>query len=854
MVLFFSPSTPLDLPSTPLQNCWGSPLCWVLSLLLLGSVVGPPSSAYATRRGSPRRQLIRSTSLTVHTKYNTKKQHHTLDVTLRNYRFRFGQWLRIGGTVSGRLKVKTTSSIFTDYRTLLPHLVSLEGALHFTSLAIPFYGTINDIDITFTPTAVGHTQFHGALGTHLRLLGSLGAGRVDGTAVFHGVSLSKRLPFPYSQLFEVTAGGEVKFSLDPSLRSSIALTGLLALLKRRGRRGEHLTLRNDGPVLLEYRHGQLKLVRALFTLRTAQLHLSGVATKRKLHFNYRAAGDIKHLCPWIPGPIYRLKGTYLFTGTVRGPLNHPIVTAALSMTKGRVLHNDGRTLFSIRQLGLDYSPKGFSFRARFEDRRKRPLKIDIHSPLLSYVPQKIRGSIKGALPGEVLSSIDTLPLKDPRGYGRIDATLSGDFFHPTYRGTFWPERISIRPKGLYRELRISRGKIYFHNKNLHIDSLSFAYDNSVIWVSGFVKLQRNFYINLFLRGVNIPFRRVDAFRGELNPSLELKGYRDNMVLSGTLDIITGRYTRKYDIIKKIITIHRYREDQSHPWDHHPWMGRIALDLAILNTGDLKVDNNLGELNLDGALSLKGTVAAPRLKGAVNVNSGTFKIPFLRGVYEVDNGSIDFDKSETPFLRLEGSTTVENIYVEEILVSLHLQGPIDRISFRLSSFPELEQGQILMLLASGRTTKDIRKLYQNDPKSGTGTASAGYNPMDLYDEPIKQITGDFFSQLVEQPIKMVTKLDLVRFELGSDSFRIKISKKFIQRIKFKGEFEVGFMGKNRQQMGLQVKFHDRLSLDSMVRRYEPGLNEYVYETPLKGKLELKYKLKLKGSLRDMLGIN
>ncbi|MBU1240319.1 translocation/assembly module TamB, partial [Myxococcota bacterium] len=483
---------------------------------------------------------------------------------------------------------------------------------------------------------------------------------------------------------------------------------------------------------------------------------------------------------------------------------------------------------------------------------KRRLTLGGEVRLLSYYPQDVDIKISGALPGEILQDLSDIHLTEAKGRGDISVKISGDFFSPLITGTFVPVNIIIRPRGVYKDIEITAGKIDFSNGNLYLRDIKAQYDGSILDVDGYFVLMKNFYCNLILKGANIPFRKPEQYNGEVSPTVTLKGRKNNLTLSGKLDIITGKYTRKFDIIQEIITIHRFREGTDPLWKHYPWVGAIKLDLSLLNSGDFEVENNIGELSLDGLLALKGTLAKPKLKGSVNVNFGNFKIPFLKGQYEVSRGTVDFDKGKQPFLQLEGTTTVENNFGEEVIVSLNLLGPLNKITFSLKSFPELDQGQILMLLASGRTTAELRRMYHGDPRSGTGSGTTTYNPVQLYDEPIKQITGDFFSQLVSNPIKMITKLDLIRFELGSDSFQLKISKKFIKRIKFTGEFEVGFMGQNRQEGGLEIKFHDRLMLDSKLRRYEPGINEYIYETPFKGKVELKYKISLRGSFRDILG--
>jgi TamB, inner membrane protein subunit of TAM complex len=795
-----------------------------------------------------------SSQLSLWQRWSKKKKQYSLYVRFDKYRFKFGKWLAIAGTVTGSMTLEMKSLRFKTPAQFLKKMINGKGDLQFSTLEIPFYGKINNIKIRLSPFGKFSTKFSGSVGDTLRLGGEISNGIVKTRAAFQGLDITRHLPFPLNHLFQIKTNGVINFTLaERSSYATIVLKGVLALMNKKGKHGEYLIIRNSGNIILHYKNRKFVIKKGTFDIGGYEIGITGYATRKYISVKFLSQTDISIFSPWIPGPISRTRGAAILTGKLEGPIVFPILTSRFSMVKGSLNSDEGKKLFDICNLLIVLTENGVSISSGFSSGSKRKLILKGKINIKDYVPKTLTASLKGSLPGELLKQLGQFHFSLAKGWGDLDLKLSGDYESPELSGTFQIRDLTLKPRGFSKQFRFTKGIISIRNKQLYMSNITSSYDGGKFYIKGHLKLSNNFPMNLTVNGINLPWKKTNVFSGEFNPHVRIFGTLNKLTIAGKVDIVRGKYTRGFDILKKIIAIKRFNETKDKIWNHYPWIGKIKLDLSLLNTGDLEVDNNIAQLSLDGLLAIKGSIAKPKLKGMVNVNFGTFKIPFLKGLYEVDRGTIDFDKTKEPFLSLLGTTSVENYLGEEILIKLKLLGPINKLTFALTSFPELEQGEILMLLASGRTTSELRQQYHGNPRSGTGTGTTNYNPVEMYDEPIKQITGDFLSTLVAAPIKMVTKLDLIRFELGSDSFQLRISKKFIKRIKLKGEVEIGFFGQNRQELGVEMKFHDRLRLDSKIRRYEPGINEYLYETPLTGKVELKYKIKLRGSFRDILGI-
>ncbi|MBU1537137.1 hypothetical protein KKF84_17565, partial [Myxococcota bacterium] len=271
----------------------------------------------------PLKQYKKEASLKAWREYLPKKKAFKLYVKLKDYQFSLGKWVSIKGLVSGGLTVIVKNTKFSDYTSLLPSLLSAEGNLTFKRLEIPFYGAIHNIKITLYPSPSGETLFHGSLGSTLMLSGQVASGKLKGKAVFRGVDLAGRLPAPWSRLISAKANGRVDFSLEPKLRSAISLDSMLAVLSKRGRNGEYLVLRNKGPVELQYFGGKIAMKRGIFTLGSSILRLKGFATKKQVAFSFHGTGDIATLSPWIPGPVSRFRGPFVFDGSVKGSYKNP---------------------------------------------------------------------------------------------------------------------------------------------------------------------------------------------------------------------------------------------------------------------------------------------------------------------------------------------------------------------------------------------------------------------------------------------------------------------------------------------------------------------------------------------------
>ena len=755
------------------------------------------------------------------------------------------------GFITGEVTAETSTPDATGWRQFYRGFRNVRGRLVFHDLSSPVFRNLGDVLLIFTPGPQNRSLISGNIGSIHQFSGQLESGRWKVNLDFVGLQLEKHLPRSYAR-FPLSITGAIRFEFDVLPRLSVRVAGLLALIPAIFEGRAAAAIRNAAPFDLQFSDEGMHLSEVMLDVGGNPVVVNGTVSPTKLALSVRGNVDARRLTFLYPAHVISVDGSGPLYLSVTGSPVLPEISGNLRIPRAAVALAGSRMRLTLDQLELTLLPACLRVSANLFGLGRSPLHIGGFLELEDDAPAFRDLMFSGDVPTELLLYFFGRQFSEIQGSARVQAKLNGPTHKPRVSGTLTARQVELKIRGISQNLVLQAGTIHFSNEELRLERFNLGFEDGDFRVTGRIRLEPSIYFELDIAGNAIPYSIPTIFNAEVNTTLSLRGPLGNTELSGKVDLISGRYIQQYDVIKQILTVHRFHEAERPFWHLVPQLGLTKLSISLLNTGELEVENNVAQLQLDGLMSVTGTLADPRLQGQLTVNVGTFKIPFFRGQYDVDEGTINFDISREPFMNIRGTTLVEDLNGDEVLVKLHLTGPLDKINFTLTSIPDMEQGQIVMLLAAGRTTEDIRSAWRGSPKDGTGIGTGGFNIFDYYDEPIKQVTGDFLSMLVASPIKMVTKLDLFRLELGSESFQVRMSKTFLRHITMKGEVEVGFLGRNRQEGGLEIKFFDQLWLEGILRRYIPDVTQYEYEEPLKGRVELRYRMKFRGDLKDILG--
>jgi translocation and assembly module TamB len=147
---------------------------------------------------------------------------------------------------------------------------------------------------------------------------------------------------------------------------------------------------------------------------------------------------------------------------------------------------------------------------------------------------------------------------------------------------------------------------------------------------------------------------------------------------------------------------------------NPFLDNLRLDVHVLSTPELRVETSLAKLSGDVNLRLRGTVSNPVVLGRVNIVEGD--IFFNSTKYRLERGDISFNNPLVidPVVDVNMTTRVRGY---DITIGFH--GPVDHLSVSYRSEPPLPSGDIIALLAFGRTRQD--ELYTSQSNQGLSTA-------------------------------------------------------------------------------------------------------------------------------------
>jgi translocation and assembly module TamB len=200
----------------------------------------------------------------------------------------------------------------------------------------------------------------------------------------------------------------------------------------------------------------------------------------------------------------------------------------------------------------------------------------------------------------------------------------------------------------------------------------------------------------------------------------------------------------------------------------PYLKNMSLDISLKRRNPFLVDNNLAYLEISPDLRLSGTLTNPIITGRASTDSGT--VVYQNKRFVVKKGVIDFSnpyKTE-PMLEIESE-----VQIRRWMVYLAISGPPDGLSFRLTSDPPEEDGDILSLLLVGRTTQELV-----EAEGGTNQSPA-------------QMLAGLIATTFGEDIKKTTGLDILEVETQgqeeeqvSDTTRVTIGKELSRRMTVK----------------------------------------------------------------------
>jgi translocation and assembly module TamB len=233
-------------------------------------------------------------------------------------------------------------------------------------------------------------------------------------------------------------------------------------------------------------------------------------------------------------------------------------------------------------------------------------------------------------------------------------------------------------------------------------------------IGGYLAYQHGLFANLSVKASGVRIRYPEGVSSVADATLQVQGNRASVMISGR--ILITRFSISPDLdIAALAAQANAASPVASPSDP---LNHISLDLRIQSSPQLNFQNAVAKLAGDVDLRLRGTLASPSLLGRISITEGDATIAGTR--YELQRGDITFTNPVRIQPNIDLSATAR---VEDYDINLGLHGTPDKMSVTYRSDPPLPEGDVLALLALGRTQSE-QGLYtqQQQQSAGQGPSS------------------------------------------------------------------------------------------------------------------------------------
>ena len=285
------------------------------------------------------------------------------------------------------------------------------------------------------------------------------------------------------------------------------------------------------------------------------------------------------------------------------------------------------------------------------------------------------------------------PLSQPQIQGRLDIADGSISF-------------TDLPNGLSH----INGRLIFARDRMKIETLSAHTGGGKLDFGGFITYRSGVYFDLTASSRDVRLRYPPGISASANADLRYTGSAQSSQLSGDVTITRFSVNPRFDFAQYLALTKTPIKTSI----RNPFLDNMRLDVHIVSTPELRVETSLAKLTGDVDLRLRGTVSNPVVLGRVNIVQGD--IFFNATQYRLEHGDITFNNPLViePVIDVSMGTRVRGY---DVTIGFH--GPVDHLSVTYRSDPPLPSGDIVALLAFGRTRQD--ELYTSQSNQGLSSA-------------------------------------------------------------------------------------------------------------------------------------
>ncbi|RMH42818.1 MAG: hypothetical protein D6689_07085 [Deltaproteobacteria bacterium] len=587
---------------------------------------------------------------------------------------------------------------------------------------------------------------------------------------------------------------------------------------------------------------------AVFRGPTGDFTVTGRIDGDRVDAHVAGAIDVGLLQPYLRDVFERAQGVARASIDVVGPVAAPSVTGILELEgiAVRPLGQDAEIRIPMAKLQVTNRSVIFTgFTIEVDDDvtgETDVLEVRGAVGMDDFEPRTWGLRLEGRVAGKLLNVAAPDAFTAASGSAGIEIDLYGTGRMPNISGrlTFGGDNpLTFTPRGLRREVLLSRGEIDFDDQVVEFVSLGGTIDDAgqLLDLSGELSLDdwRPADVDITLAAEGLPFRIPRILELEVDVrNFRILGDRDRLEIYGQLDIIDGRYIQKFNPLLTALKPERVQETEPPFYEAIPLLADAQIDLRVTTGGGFAIKNNVADIDLDGEIEITGTPSRPRLDGEIRVQQGSFKFQGMRTRFDRTEGAILFSRfkqfpDDNPTIDIRSEATYLDARGTEHDVVLTLEGTLANLNWDLyTTNTGLNKSQTLTLLFAGRTTEETRSLFGDEPIAGNenfegSRTTARTEGLGAFDQVAKDYLGDFISALVEEPLRNATGLDVVRLEVGTAGVGGRVEERIGNKARALTEFERTLQG---YTFSAQVEYQlsDRWSL-----AYEYLLKQFFDDT-------------------------
>ncbi len=377
-------------------------------------------------------------------------------------------------------------------------------------------------------------------------------------------------------------------------------------------------------------------------------------------------------------------------------------------------------------------------------------------------------------------------------------------------------KLSFGIKDIPKTFQDTDLKIAVDNNNIFLESFNSSYGGGKIHGSGKIDLKIPFpEVNAHFKTDRVRVSYLDRSSFILNSNVSLVGKNFPYFIKGEVDIVHGEIKNEFKDLTSNVAINT---------GHQRFLPSISLNTNVNSTeSDLRlrilkpvlIENSISEIYLSGGGRIFGSLDRPYYNGTFELSGEGNKFYFRGHEFELSEGKVEFNDRQGQ--KASEIKFVGNSRINEYDISIEIDGSLDNLNVNTKALPELSQEDILGLLTLGFTPNASRELDERERES-LATLSIGSLVMDQLG------INKNLSENLGLRLQVTSELEQGNDLLGGtsedsltstnkvrSSTRIQVRKKVNEKVDLSVSSRLGGTGQNRQEMALDVKIQEDLSL-------------------------------------------